>query len=244
MKKIVFVVGSPHSGTTWLGLVLGAHKNAFPVGEFFRITRDYANMAAHKANFEMPCALCKGSCKFWKKVRKLQDFDKMYEYVFEYSGADIIVDSSKKVEYVDAVIASSKYEVKIVFIDRNPADAIYHYFARGRGDKKRTIKWLEGHQTKLKHLEGKDLIKISYEKAFDIKELKKVGDFIGIDVDASMYKYWETPIHSIVGASSAMTPVMLYRSSRRKQRVMMPTSLKSSATRQSRYRLGTNSQKT
>lgn len=212
MARVVFVVGGPHSGTTWLCLVLGAHKNAVAVGELYRLAKQFKRLAAHKAKTAAPCAVCRGQCKFWKGVKAREhDIGAMYNYIAEKTGAEVLIDSSKKLDYIEYVQKNVPIETQIVWINRNPADAIYHYYARGLGAEEHARKWIKGVMAKQKWLAEHDHVVIDYEKAFDISTLQRVGDYIGLDVNEAMYRYWKKPMHPILGAPSAMALVNKYQ---------------------------------
>lgn len=217
MAKVVFVLGGPHSGTTWLCLVLGAHKSAVAVGEAYRLTKKFKRLAAHKAKTEAPCAVCKGQCKFWKGVKaRGGDIGAMYNYIGEQTGAEVLIDSSKKIDYIEHVQKNIPIETQIVWIAREPADAIYHYYARGLNAEEHARKWVKGVLRKKGWLAKQEHVAINYEDAFDISKLQHVGDHIGMVVDETMYRYWERPMHPIIGASSAMALVNKYQGLQKK----------------------------
>lgn len=208
--KIVFTMGPPHSGTTWLCLVLGAHPDAMAVGELYRLNKKFKRMSAHKAGVKMPCAVCGGSCRLWRKVKSMETISAQYSYLFNVSQKSFLVDSSKKTAYIDAVTKEAGYDVKIIFITRKAEDAIYHYYARNLATEKKIIGWFKGRNEKLEWLKGKDHLVINYEDAFGLVALKKMGDYLGMKTNPEMFEYWRQPIHSIIGARSAMAPVNAY----------------------------------
>ncbi len=199
--KVIFVIGAAHTGTTWLCLVLGASQGCMPVGELCRTFRD------HRYKTDMPCVICGGTCKAWNDFKKNESINEIYKKAFQFLGVSMIVDSSKKIWIIEDC---TQFEIRIVHLVRNIYDSMYHYYARGKNIKAVTKKWCKQRKAISDWLKGKKHITIDYEKAFQSKVLKRVCNYVGIEYNENMLRYWEKPIHPILGAKSAMLPVNLY----------------------------------
>lgn len=120
-KKVVFIMGSGHSGSTLLDLTLGSHSWGFSLGEFSSLSR-------LMKDGKLPLALCKicgEECKFWNKSvsipilesyfrsgdkrNKLAEkiYDRfgsirrnIYNDLFEWTGSKILIDSSKSISWI------------------------------------------------------------------------------------------------------------------------------------------------
>ena len=96
--SVCFVGGAGHSGSTLLGLALGAHPRVFYAGE--------ANKSAHlgdegtKAR-KRTCKVCGESCRVWSGIeQRLGDTD-LYEALSERTGRPVICDTTKSISWID-----------------------------------------------------------------------------------------------------------------------------------------------
>jgi hypothetical protein len=99
--QVCFVGGAGHSGSTLLGLVLGAHPSVFYAGE--------ANKSVHLGDpaiklRKRTCKVCGESCRIWGGLEaRLGELD-LYEALSERSGRKIIADSTKSIAWIDEQI--------------------------------------------------------------------------------------------------------------------------------------------
>jgi len=126
-KKIVFILGTAHCGSTLLSLVLGSHPRCFNLGEISNLPRLYKNN-------KPICSICEpGKCSFWdekfnteeldtisaafsnartnkyiplrieKIYRELRDDDlfKPYSLIASKTDADVIIDSTKTLYWIE-----------------------------------------------------------------------------------------------------------------------------------------------
>ena len=61
VRKVVFIVGAGHSGSTLLELILGCYSEAFAIGEFWSISRKVDDA---KSGLTI-CGICSGNYEFW-----------------------------------------------------------------------------------------------------------------------------------------------------------------------------------
>lgn len=118
-ERVIFVGGAGHSGTTLLGLVLGAHPSVFYAGE--------ANKSVHlgdegtKAR-KRTCKVCGESCRVWSGLEaRLAEVD-LYEALSERTGRSVIADSTKSIAWIDAqsaVLARACVRMDLVFLGRD-----------------------------------------------------------------------------------------------------------------------------
>ncbi len=117
--RVIFVGGAGHSGTTLLGLVLGAHQRVFYAGE--------ANKSVHlgdegtKAR-KRTCKVCGESCRVWSGLEtRLSEVD-LYEALSERTGRSVIADSTKSIAWIDegsARLSKAGVAVDLVFLGRD-----------------------------------------------------------------------------------------------------------------------------
>lgn len=116
MKKVVFMLASGHSGSTLLSLLLGSHSRAFALGEFWSVGRQMDKFTGNQPSI---CGICADECSFWNQPphlailrsyfrsssrnRLLSKLNyhlggfrgNIYRELLEWSGADVLIDSSK-----------------------------------------------------------------------------------------------------------------------------------------------------
>jgi hypothetical protein len=97
--KVCFVGGAGHSGSTLLGLVLGAHPSIFYAGEANKSR--FLGDASVKAR-KRTCKVCGESCRIWSAIDPKAP---LYEQLSERSGRPIVADSTKSIEWIDEQVA-------------------------------------------------------------------------------------------------------------------------------------------
>ncbi|MFF7726892.1 sulfotransferase [Streptomyces sp. NPDC008001] len=104
-RTVVFITGAGHSGTTLLGLLLGAHPSVFHAGEAWNSTRLGAVRDDGRA---VECTCCGAGCPVWGGLRPGEDglglpgSPDLYETLSVRSGRPVVVDSSKAVPWIEA----------------------------------------------------------------------------------------------------------------------------------------------
>jgi hypothetical protein len=94
----VMIGGAGHSGSTLLGMILSGLAGAAYIGEGAKV-RYLGDMS--KPLKKRACKICGDDCAFWNGFR--WDMSRgLYEQIAEHSGARIIVDSSKKADWIAA----------------------------------------------------------------------------------------------------------------------------------------------
>jgi len=63
-KKVIYIIGTGHSGSTLLDVILGAHAQGIAVGELFSISRWFQ----HGAKIGCSCGQSLDNCEFWADV--------------------------------------------------------------------------------------------------------------------------------------------------------------------------------
>jgi hypothetical protein len=96
-----FIGGAGHSGSTLLGLMLGAHREIFYAGE--------ARKSSFLGDTSKPikkrvCKLCGPACAVWGSLAPPFVPD-VYEVVSHRTGKSIVIDSTKSLEWIDAQVA-------------------------------------------------------------------------------------------------------------------------------------------
>src|SRR2546421_8570660 len=102
MKTVTFILSSERSGSTWLGYVLGSHKDCAFVGEFYR---------GWQPEIQGPCSSC--AAKGLSECEVLDGAEyvpvkRAYDFAFERLHVSHLIDSSKKIEWASRYIGSGR----------------------------------------------------------------------------------------------------------------------------------------
>lgn len=100
--KVCFVGGAGHSGSTLLGLVLGAHPEVFYAGEANKSR--FLGDAGTKLR-KRTCKVCGESCRVWSGLEaRIAEID-LYEALAERTNRPVIADSTKSIDWIDEQVA-------------------------------------------------------------------------------------------------------------------------------------------
>ena len=120
MKKIIFIAGSPHSGSTLVNMLLGSHPNMAAFGEVTKLididTRDRYLKRTLEGLGKCTCAGIKTKdCPFWaefiKELSSNKSFGELYANLLEHTQARIgkqsaVVDSTKTLTSLKKLVRS------------------------------------------------------------------------------------------------------------------------------------------
>lgn len=118
-RKVIFILGTGHCGSTLVDLILGSHSHAFSLGEMRYAPRQlYGSINQHR---EL-CGICDSECPFWSRPEiktVLRSCFKnganptgllfneispwvtnLYRHLFDWTGAGVLIDSSKSLHWV------------------------------------------------------------------------------------------------------------------------------------------------
>lgn len=116
-RMVAFVVGAGHSGSTLLGITLGAHPSVFYAGEarksgFFGDTT--------KPLKKRVCKLCGETCPVWSRLGDLPG--DLYERLAARAGRPIVLDSTKNIAWIEenaARVRASGRDVRLFLLQRD-----------------------------------------------------------------------------------------------------------------------------
>lgn len=240
MKTVVFVMGTGHCGSTLLDLILGSHSRAFSLGEFRRLKNCLNH--PHGEGYRI-CGVCEGKCSFWngraseKMLKVLYGRDSVigsvpgrllrqlvlpYRFIFRWSGADVLIDSSKNPGWIESQMTPSYtwfgIQPKLIYLVRDGRAVVNSYYRKypERGIDAIVTKWREKTVNMNKYFDsfpGNGKIKIRYEElASSPRDLiPKVCEFLGLDYEDRMLRYWEHDHHHIFGNGGTRSLIYRYR---------------------------------
>lgn len=139
-KKVVFITGPGHCGSTLLSLILGSHPDCLALGEF----NSYSSHYRAKVPF---CQICRGECDFWNRQFNPMETQKLaavlgntrlhpyiplkleksfrsfwkkdqvfnpFSLVFSKCNEHILLDSSKNVNWIQQRLAAKEFQDKTI----------------------------------------------------------------------------------------------------------------------------------
>ncbi len=240
-KKVLFVMGPGHCGSTLLDLILGSHSSAFSLGEFHRL---WHQLDKHDdREYVQICGVCEGKCPFWnskvsmpllrlyfsRKTRLHSSLGKLtryithpYQYLFKWSGKSIVIDSSKQPNWIEKQLYP-KYswrgmEPYLVYMCRDGRAVVNSYLRKypDRGINKITENWMRQIK-KMNDFYNKfpeqRKIQVRYEMLATQPKIffEKLCEFVGIEFEPDMLHYWEHDHHHIFGNGGTRSLIYKYR---------------------------------
>ena len=156
-RVVVFVAGAGHSGSTLLGLALGAHPEIFYAGE--------ANKSQLLSDANAPlrkrtCKVCGEGCPVWTNLvwtdlgrtdlgqTNLIGGDDLYEALSLRTGRPVVVDSTKETGWIaekSAALAALGVRVHLFFLGRDGRAIVASGLRKdpGHSIEEHTQKWVE-----------------------------------------------------------------------------------------------------
>ncbi len=211
MKKIVYIAGLGHSGSTILDMALGSHPNMIGLGEIYAVfnSKNYNNL------FENSTCSCgeKGKdCSFWKNARDLSESNTSSEEKYlqlielfseKYGDEMILVDSSKN-SYPYLKLLDKKFDLRIIYLTRDYRSWSYSRFSRVKNPLFYLfMRWFLENK-KLLHVLNRNkfnTFKVGYEELALFPEfvLEKISKYIDVPFSDLMLSPANTKSHIING---------------------------------------------
>lgn len=201
-QQVVFTLSETRSGSTWLSYVLGTHPQGFHLGEFYRPF----TMAGHTI-----CRLCEArgltQCEVLHGVEALEPA-KAFEQVFARSGASLLSDCSKQINWCEQVLPAAGFEVRFIHLLRDPRGWFVSEQRREAMSVEQGLeRWSKHFRTTQSYLEqtGQPHLLISYDELClaPAQGLEKLSDFLGLHYNQQHYQTWRKPHHGLGGNGAA-----------------------------------------
>lgn len=229
-KKVVFIMGTAHCGSTLLDLILSSHSNGFSLGELQYIG-DYIDMPTRKHT--RICGVCVGKCGFWNDKVSMQTLrrnfsrknygalfrsnmnrykENVYEYLIKMADATLLIDSSKGPEWIKQRIKPlymwQQIDPLLIYLHRD-GRAVCNSLLRKYPEKGMVFwahEWKRLTNIRKKYYSkfpGKKKIEIQYEKLAEnpMKTISNICEFLGISFEADMLQFWKHDHHPVDGGN-------------------------------------------
>lgn len=240
-KKVIFVMGPGHCGSTLLDLILGSHSQAFSLGEFHRLWHQLDKPKS--GEYVHICGVCEGKCPFWNgqvslpllklffsRKSKLhlglggiaRHIVHPYQYLFKWSGKSIVIDSSKQAGWIERQL-HKKYTWRgmvpyLVYMCRDGRAVVNSYLRKypDRGIDRISENWMrqiKGMNEFYLKFPDRRKIQVHYETLATEpkKTFENLCAFLGIEFEPNMLCYWEHGHHHIFGNGGTRSLIYKYR---------------------------------
>jgi len=228
-RKVIFIMGAAHCGSTLLDLILGSHSKAFSLGELHYIGN---HLDKTDNNYARICGVCVDRCSFWNdrvapriltqqfshknRLRRLISKVNLYrfnfyEYLMQITNADILIDSSKGPEWIRQQLKPfylwSHIEPILIYLCRD-GRAVCNSLLRKYPERgmeyiaqawKRDIEERNRYFTDFK----KRKLKIHYKDLASnpASVVRDICDKISLPYEAEMLEYWRHEHHPVDGGN-------------------------------------------
>ncbi|WP_287881433.1 sulfotransferase [Aquitalea sp.] len=127
MHTILFILGTPYCGSTFLASLLSEYDHVFNVGELDRVSGVGNNQNPFHSNWCKVCSTGGQECpvfdeKLIEDIRQASNHTERYAKLAQATGKSILVDGSKHAYWLNAVCAENnvKTMARPIILVRNP----------------------------------------------------------------------------------------------------------------------------
>ena len=209
-KKILYIAGLGHSGSTILDMILGTNSKVIGLGEIMAFVKRKNKQIDLKS--VCSCGETGYNCDFWAQSEQIigniknntEAYLKLIEYFYtKYGEKTILVDSSKN-SYSYLKHLDENFDLKVIFLSRDFRSWSYsRYLSTKRPVFIKIIHWIIENLKLLYRLKKMNLksLKIGYEELALYPEftLKKICEHIDINFEEQMMNPANTKSHIISG---------------------------------------------
>lgn len=214
-----FIGGAPHSGSTLLGMILGAHAEVVYGGEL----RKSAFLGDESRPLKKRvCKLCGPSCPVWGDLRQPLSED-IYEVLARRTGRSVVVDSSKSTEWQSAqleALVAAGVRTTFVYLRRDGRAILASRMRKYPQIPAREIveDWIAqiARTDALAARFPGEVIELRYEDLATRPEptIRELCRRLGLSFDPSMLRFWDSEQHPLGGNDGTQFLVLRERARR------------------------------
>jgi len=200
LKKVVFIGGSSHSGSTMLDLMLSSHPECFSAGEvqsLFRPSRP------HHINPICGCGI--RGCAVWEDIYA-KGKKKLFENIFhKYPDIDTIVDSSKSISWIyDQCRFLSGKDIKIyhIVIWKDPSEIAISLYKRNKINKFNKS-WTDYYKNYFDIIKYPFVVKYKELAQNPTPTIQFLMKIIGKESIPNQHLYWQKKHHTLFGSAAS-----------------------------------------
>lgn len=215
---VVFMGAAWYSGSTLLGVMLGAHPLIFYAGEANK-TRFFGDPSAPLK--KRVCRLCGSSCMVWGDLR-VEPGEDLYETLSQRTGRPIVFDSGKGISWIQPQVAALRDVVplRLIVLTRDGRAVVNSRLrkrqpeASAREHAAAWVKQMHGIEELASHWPG-SVHRVSYEELTSRPEstLRALADFLGVAFDPAMLDPWNSDQHPLGGNDGPLLLLLRERAS-------------------------------
>ncbi|TXT60507.1 MAG: hypothetical protein BAJALOKI2v1_100053 [Promethearchaeota archaeon] len=212
-KKVLFIIGAGHSGSTLLGMILGANPKCFYSGEANKI-KFLGTQNGEKEN--RYCKICGSNCPIWSDFNLPENYD-LYEYLSLKTSKSNIIDSTKKISWINQrvdEVSKTSAKIYLIYLMRDGRAVVN---SRIRKYPKMNVDqlisdWIDQiNKTNelFENFSGKK-IKLRYEELATEPErvIKSLCEFLKLSYNPKMLRYYEFEHHPLGGNTGTQSLVV------------------------------------
>lgn len=203
--SVIFILSSRHSGSTWLGYILGSTSESAFLGEYYRAWDDHARV---------PCTVCAGrglnTCRVLHGIESIPPED-AFDFAAKRTNKRTLIDSSKEFGWAARFLNRENIDVRFVHVFKDPRGWFSSFRRRHTGTLDDALAiWCKENREFRDFISssGGRGISVSYDLlAQSPKQLfGKVFEFCNLPFDNSSLYYWNIEHHGYAanGASDAL----------------------------------------
>lgn len=241
-KKVIFILGTGHCGSTLLDLLLGSHSQGFSLGEIHRILKNDLTQDI--------CDLCNDNCQIWTPeiIKELQStknqnlfervlkridnrfmpIGKFYKKIFEITKKNFLIDSSKNAGWVlkngKTLSKNNTIEPILLYLSRDGRAVINSLYRKNKeaGLNYFSEKWLNKMQKINKCYEDwifGTKIHIKYEDLAQkpVETIQEILRLVDVKYEPQMMRFWEHEHHSVNGNAGTKSMILKFQDKHRYQ---------------------------
>ena len=204
-RTAVFILSSPHSGSTWAGYVLGSNPASAFLGEYHRAWRD---------RLRAPCILCNarglGFCEILSDLAE-EPVERAFDLAFVRTRTRVVVDSSKDVGWIQSFRTDDVADTRVVHLVRDPRGFFASAKRRVQDDLDQVMsKWCKENEDFRDFIAASGLssVTVSYDLLAQSPEteFRRLFEFCGMAFTEESLRYWNVEHHAWAanGASDAI----------------------------------------
>jgi len=214
-RGVVFVGAAWFSGSTLLGVMLGAHPSIFYAGEATK-TRSFGDPTEPLKR--RVCRVCGPDCPIWRDLPADSDAD-LYEVLARRTGRPIVFDSTKQIAWITARSAAldGVVPVSLVVLTRDGRAVVNSRRRKlpGRSARELATFWdqqMRNVEELASGFPGR-VHRVRYEELATRPRatLRRLAEFVGVPFDPGMIDPWRSEQHPLGGNDG---PLLMLRRER------------------------------
>ncbi|KKK48243.1 hypothetical protein LCGC14_3147090, partial [marine sediment metagenome] len=206
MKKILIILGTSRSGSTFLDSMLGNSPNGLSVGEMHALFRPWR---PHHRLLSRSCFCNIKECNFWSQIKKKGEKKVYYNIFQKIKDLKFIVDSSKSLHWFwDQLRYNEKNNYNLKFIPiiifKTPIEYAYSLYKRDNLNIKLwKLSWIKTHLRLFYILDHFITVRYKDLALNPSHKLREICEKVRIDYFDGKENFWQvTSTHFLFGSDT------------------------------------------